>query len=45
VKLLSGRYASRTHDALDLPGDLIRVETLLPVDLDQIVSAIERVRP
>lgn len=44
VKLLSGRFASGTHGALDLPGDLLRVETLRPVDLDKIVSAIRRRR-
>lgn len=44
VKLLPGRFASGTHDALDLPGDLIRVETLRPVDLDAIVSTIRSSR-
>ena len=40
VKLLPARLERGVHDALDLPGDLFRVETSRTVDLDEIVAAI-----
>lgn len=40
VKLLPERFASGSHDALDLRGELIRVETWRPVNLDEIVASM-----
>lgn len=41
-KALPARFQSGAHEPLDLPGDLIAVDTSHRVDLDAIVKQIRR---
>ena len=40
VKELPSRFARRAHDPLDLPGDLLRIDTSQPVDLDALAARV-----
>jgi predicted kinase len=40
IKELPTRLASGAHDALDLPGDLIELDTTRPVDLDALAARL-----
>jgi predicted kinase len=42
VNELAARLESGAHSPLDLPGDLIRIDTSLPVDEAVIVSQVKR---
>jgi predicted kinase len=40
IEELPARFASGAHDALDLPGELIELDTTLPVDLDALAERV-----
>jgi predicted kinase len=40
IKELPARLASGAHDALDLPGELIELDTTHPVDLDALAARV-----
>ena len=40
IKELPARLASRVHDPLDLPGELIELDTTRPVDLDALAESL-----
>jgi hypothetical protein len=42
IKELAPRFASGAHDALDLPGELIELDTTRPVDLDELAAHVSR---
>jgi predicted kinase len=42
IKELPSRFESGAHDALDLPGELIELDTTQPVDLDELVTQVSR---
>ena len=44
INELAGRFASGAHDALDLPGELIELETTLPLDLDELAARVVQLR-
>jgi predicted kinase len=40
IKVLPERLASGAHDALDLPGELVELDTTRPVDLDALATKV-----
>jgi predicted kinase len=42
IKELPARLASGAHDALDLPGELIELDTTRPLDLDALAARVLR---
>jgi len=40
IKELGPRLASGTHDPLDLPGELIELDTTQPIDLDSLAARV-----
>jgi hypothetical protein len=40
VKELPARFQSGTHEPLDLPGQLIRIDTSQRVDLDALAAQV-----
>ena len=40
IKELPARIAGRAHDALDLPGELIELDTTRPLDLDALAARL-----
>lgn len=44
IKELPTRFASGVHDALNLPGDLIELDTTKPVDLDALANKLSELR-
>jgi predicted kinase len=42
IKELPERLASGAHEALDLPGTLVELDTTLPVDLDALAARVAR---
>jgi predicted kinase len=40
IELLPDRFASGAHDALDLPGEPIELDTTQPLDLDVLASQV-----
>lgn len=44
IKELPARLASGAHDALDLPGELIELDTTGPVDLEALAEALRLTR-
>ena len=44
IKELPARFESGVHDALNLPGDLIELDTTQPVDLDVLADKLRELR-
>jgi predicted kinase len=42
IKELPARLASGAHDALDLPGELVELDTTQPVNLDELAARVSR---